>query len=227
MAPVLKTGWREPRGFESHYFLHYFIFFTAFGSFYFLLFYYMPAVILIIAINIGVFILPYLVKFGPTMSRSVNYFTNLIAKDNQAIDNGQWYRLLTSNYSHTDPVHILFNMYSLWSLGNATITIFRGSSVVFLAIYTLSGIGGSYLSKLLSPTNSIGASGAIFGLAGSLIAYAFMSRDYGMLSNLLFVIGINLLLPFLQPSLNIDNYGHLGGLIAGLVLGVGFYVWQR
>ena len=199
------------------------------GSFYFLNFYilFMPAVIWIIVLNVVVFALPYIVKFRSTTAGSVNYLTRLLAKDNEAIDSGQWYRLLTSNYMHTDPFHILFNMYSLWSIGNATITVFRGSSIIFLAIYTLSGISGSYLSKLLSPSPSIGASGAIFGLAGALISYAFMSRDYGMLSNLLFVIGLNLLLPFIQPSLNIDNYGHLGGLIAGLVVGIAFFIFQR
>ncbi len=187
----------------------------------------MPAVLLIIALNVAVFILPYLVKFGPSTSSSVNYLTRLLAKDNQAIDNGQWYRLLTSNYMHTDPFHILFNMYSLWSVGNSTLVVFRESTPIFLTIYTLSGIGGSYLSKLLSPTNSIGASGAIFGLAGSLISYAFMSRNYDMLSNLLLVIGVNLILPFAMPNLRIDNYGHLGGLITGLLLGALVYVWQR
>ena len=187
----------------------------------------MPAVLLLIVLNVGVFILPYLVKFGATTASSVSYLTRLLAKDNQAIENGEWYRLLTSNYMHTDLYHILFNMFSLWSIGNSTFVVFRESTPVFLTIYTLSGIGGSYLSKLLSPTNSIGASGAIFGLAGALISYAFMSRNYDMLSNLLFVIGINLVLPFVMPNLRIDNYGHLGGLITGLLLGALVYVWQR
>ena len=97
----------------------------------------MPAVIWIIVLNVAVFVLPYIVKFRSTTAGSVNYLTRLLAKDNEAIDSGQWYRLLTSNYMHTDPFHILFNMYSLWSIGNATITVFRGSSIIFLTTYRL------------------------------------------------------------------------------------------
>ena len=81
----------------------------------------------------------------------------------------------------------------------------------YIIIYSLSGLGGSILSYYLAPTSlSVGASGAIFGLLSALLVYAYKERgriQKGAISNLLFVIGINLLFGLSMP--NIDNYGHI------------------
>lgn len=135
----------------------------------------------------------------------------------------QPWRILTSNYVHIGFVHILVNMWALWQLGRVAERIF--GAWVYLVIYTASGISGSLLSLLRDPMRiSAGASGAIFGIIGALIAALYLgklpfpkrARD-ALLKNLLWVAVINLGLGASIPG--IDNAGHVGGLVMGLALG--------
>jgi rhomboid protease GluP len=95
----------------------------------------------------------------------------------------------------------------------------------FTAIYLIGGLFGSLASYAFSPAPSAGASGAIFGLAGSLTLYFLTYREnFGaqgraILNNMLLVIGINLVFGLAQPG--IDNWGHLGGLVGGAVVTAG------
>jgi rhomboid protease GluP len=73
-------------------------------------------------------------------------------------------------------------------------------------------------SYWFSPNFSVGASGAIFGLVGALLAVAISSNSYGFLTNLVLVIVLNFAIS-LSPGSRIDNWGHLGGLVAGFILG--------
>ena len=88
----------------------------------------------------------------------------------------------------------------------------------FVLIYMIAGLMGSLLSYLFSPNPAAGASGAIFGLMGSLL---YLLRRKGGLYKRIFgpglyiVIGVNLLFGFIQPG--IDNWGHIGGLIGGFL----------
>ncbi len=130
----------------------------------------------------------------------------------------QPWRLLTSMFAHsqisitspTSVLHILFNMYALILLGPVLEQLLgRGR---FVALYLLSGLGGSVAVALLSPmTPVLGASGAIFGLFG---AYFVVARTLGgNQRQLLIVIGINLVIGFILPG--ISWQAHVGGLIVG------------
>lgn len=129
----------------------------------------------------------------------------------------EWWRLITCNFLHGGLVHLAFNMYALYYIGKQIEELYGRAK--YLIIYILSGLGCSLLSYYLSPMSlSVGASGAIFGLLGALVVYAYNEKgriQKGAISNLIFVIGINLL--FGLSVNNIDNYGHIGGLLMGII----------
>ena len=135
---------------------------------------------------------------------------------------GQAWRMLTSNYVHIGILHIFLNMWCLWNLGRLAELIFGGSTL--LLIYTLCGLAGSMASLWWHPTFvGAGASGAIFGLAGALIAALYLGKLpfprqalQGTLRSLLAFAGYNLLFGVFGP---IDNSAHIGGLVMGLALG--------
>lgn len=138
------------------------------------------------------------------------------AKINEELAAGQAWRLITPVFLHASLLHIGVNMYSLYALGPAVERFFGHGR--FLAVYLLAGISGVLLSLVMSPHPSVGASGAIFGLLGALAAFLYLHRatfgQFGamQLRQLLFVALINLGLG-LSPG--IDNWGHVGGLLAG------------
>jgi rhomboid protease GluP len=141
------------------------------------------------------------------------------AKVNEAIAVGEFWRMITPLFIHIGIWHIFVNMYSLYALGPA-IERFFGTPRM-LAIYLLSGFSGLVFSLSLSPSPSVGASGAVFGLLGSLGMFLFRHRStFGQagriqLRQIILVVLLNLGLG-LMPQ--IDNWGHLGGLVAGTLL---------
>lgn len=141
------------------------------------------------------------------------------AKIRQSIAEGEAWRLVTPIFVHVGLWHFFINMYSLYVLGPAVESFF--GSVRMLTFYLITGVGGVGLSMLFSANASAGASGAIFGLLGSLVAFFYAHRKVfgrrGMLQfrNLIFVALLNLFLG-LMPG--IDNWGHLGGFFTGLVV---------
>lgn len=136
----------------------------------------------------------------------------------------QPWRLVTALFVHSQGslLHILFNMFSLFIFG----PLLEGAvgRARFLALYLVSGIGGSVAVLLLAPTTPVvGASGAIFGLLG---AYFVIQRRLGGNNvQLLIVIGLNLVIGFL-PGTNIAWQAHLGGLIVGCAVAL-VYVRTR
>jgi len=126
---------------------------------------------------------------------------------------GEWYRILTVALVHGGFLHLAFNMWALYVLGNPIEQAFGRNR--FLAIFFISLIAGSLTSLALSPVNqpSVGASGALFGLFGAL---AVTGRRIGVdVRSILVLIGINFALGFMLP--NIDWHAHLGGLIGGTI----------
>lgn len=176
----------------------------------------MNPVLIIIIINSFVFILPYLVSFAGRYDSFTN-LQQLGIMNRFDVRDGEWYRLLTSNYLHADVIHILVNMYSLYSVGGSVLSFFKPFG--FFLIYTLSGITGSFFSFLFNNNagGSLGASGAIMGLLGSLLSLAFYYNDSSLITTIFINIAIIALYGFLIPQ--IDNWGHLGGFIAGVVVG--------
>jgi rhomboid protease GluP len=137
---------------------------------------------------------------------------------------GEWWRLVASMFIHGGLVHIAFNMWCLWDLGRLAESVY--GHWTFAAVYLISGIGGSLWSVAWHfpiPVSSVGASGAIFGIAGALIASFYLGEFSlpraaigGTLRSLLIFAGINL---SLGAAAGIDNAAHIGGLLMGLLLG--------
>jgi membrane associated rhomboid family serine protease len=124
----------------------------------------------------------------------------------------QPWRMLTSAFLHsTDILHIAFNMYALWILGNALEPAF--GRLRFLSVYLISAFGGSVGVLLLSPLDTavVGASGAVFGLFGAL--FVIQKKRGGDLRQIVVLLVINAALGFIIP--NISWQAHLGGLITG------------
>jgi rhomboid protease GluP len=155
-------------------------------------------------------------------------------KQNEAIDAGQWWRLLTPMVLHGGLTHLLFNSWAMYVLGTEAEQVY--GTLRFLTIYLLSGLAGSIASYVFNPAVlSVGASGAIFGLLGALAAFAFTSRSFVgweaskmQLGQMATLAAINLAFGFAMP--NIDNSAHIGGMIAGGIVGLALaprYVIQR
>ena len=131
--------------------------------------------------------------------------------------------MLASNYVHGGIIHIALNMWCLWNLGFLAERIF--DPWTYVLTYTFCGLAGSLASLWWHPMAvGVGASGAIFGLAGALIAALYLGHlpiskqaIQGTLKSLLMFAGYNLFFGAAVPG--IDNSAHIGGLVAGLALG--------
>jgi len=145
----------------------------------------------------------------------------LLVQDNQAVMAGQYWRLFTSMFLH-DPsniLHLALNMLSLFFVGRFVEILF--GKWRYIVIYLLSGLCGNILYLFLAPTGaSLGASGAIFGIFGALGVFYLMNRRAlgpGMISNWVLWLSLNLVLGFV-PGSNIDIWGHIGGLVSGMII---------
>lgn len=136
---------------------------------------------------------------------------------------GEWWRLLTSTFVHFGLLHLVFNMWVLWSVGRLTERIFGSAHFAFL--YVFAGLCGSMASLWWHPNaNSAGASGAIFGVLGGLLAYV-LNPATGVpptivatrRRSIVVFIAYSLIGGFTQRG--IDNAAHLGGLLGGFAIG--------
>lgn len=167
---------------------------------------------------LGVTVIAYLLQLLAQFIFGYDLAVGLGAKANEAIRAGQLWRFFTPMLLHGSILHIGFNMYALNAFGAGLER--RYGHGRFLLLYILGGFAGTVFSFLFSSAYSIGASGAIFGLIGAEGIFLFQNRKLfgaqvkGALSNVIFVVAINLFLG-LQPG--IDNWGHVGGLMGGLI----------
>lgn len=173
-----------------------------------------PKKIVITYILIGINIIMYLLSLFITS----NFNAALIilgANNRTLVLSGDYYRLITSAFLHGSLLHLLVNMYSLLVIGKEVETYLGKTK--FLLIYLLSAFMGSLLSIVLHDnTIGIGASGAIFGLLGSLLYFGYHYRLYlasSLTSQIIPIIILNLIFGFMTPG--IDNACHIGGLIGG------------
>ena len=135
----------------------------------------------------------------------------------------QAWRVLSSVFEHGGFVHILMNMWCLWNLGRTAEQIYDNGT--YIGAYLLCGVGGSLACLWWSPmAATVGASGAIFGVAGLLITTFWLGqlpipreRTNAMLQSLLGFAGFNLFFGAAMPG--ISNSAHIGGLFTGLILG--------
>jgi rhomboid protease GluP len=141
-------------------------------------------------------------------------------KINEFILQGQLWRLITPILLHGSIFHIGFNMYALFIFGPELERAYGHWR--YLLLYLLAGFAGNVLSFLMTPSPSLGASTAIFGLVSAEAVFVYQNRTlFGrrarqVLLNLLLVVVINFGLG-LSPGSLVDNFGHLGGLIGGAI----------
>ncbi len=177
-----------------------------------------------------------LVFFVATVASGGFTLSNLLrlgAKYGPLIAAGEWQRLLICVFLHGNVWHLFFNTYALFQLGRLVEGIYGYRK--FFIVYIICGLSGSLLSFLVNFRQvGVGASGAIFGLAGVLFAGGLKYRNTSLnrlgMSILPFIL-INLLIGFTVPA--IDNAAHVGGLLAGMGLGwaiapgVSPFSWKR
>ena len=175
-----------------------------------------PVVSSIIAINFIVFLLTLVPGFGERLLYTGMSVNGLIAQ-------GEWWRIITSMFLHVGFTHVLFNMFSLFLFGPELEKI--AGKMRFLTIYFLAGIFGIAATFLTQePTYaSVGASGALYGIFGAFAALVYYTRHlFPQLKQIILpLIVISVIMTFLMPNINIA--AHLGGLIAGFILGIVYF----
>ena len=174
------------------------------------------------AVTYGIIVLTVVMYLLQLASKSLyggaDFPAALGAKVNQFIDAGEVWRFITPVFFHGSLLHIALNMYALFALG-PNLERFYGH-LRFLLLYTTGAFTGNVFSYLMSEKSSLGASTAIFGLILAQGVFVYQNRQYfgsrakSMLLNMGMIVIFNLVLG-LSPG--IDNWGHLGGLLGGLV----------
>jgi membrane associated rhomboid family serine protease len=135
---------------------------------------------------------------------------------------GGWYRLITAMFLHASILHIGFNMYALWVIGTP-VEQYLGRAR-YLGLYFVSGLAGSAGALLAAPaTPTLGASGAIFGILGAMLILEWQITGR-LAGNAMTWILINLVISFAIP--NISWGGHIGGLIGGILITLGYAHWR-
>ncbi len=171
---------------------------------------------ILVAINV-------LLYFIPVLTNTYDNLVNNFCIYPSAIRNGEIYRLLTGTFLHANIIHLAFNCYALYVIGTQ-LESYLGK-IKYLIVYLFSAISGSLLSMVfLKNSASIGASGAIFGLMGSLLYFGYYYRVYlgtALKSQIIPIIVLNLVIGF--GLSNVDVASHIGGLIGGyfITMGVG------
>ena len=143
------------------------------------------------------------------------------------LEQGTWYQLFTCMFLHGDQYHIFGNMILLFLLGNKVETYI--GHIKYFLLYVLSGIAGNLLSLFYSYTiqdfvPSLGASGAVYGVVGIFLFILILNKgkvEDITIGRYVFVFAYSLYLGF--RSTNVDNMAHVGGLLAGFLLGIILY----
>jgi len=167
---------------------------------------------------IGITVFVYVLQLASQFLLQFDFPVGLLAKSNELIRAGQLWRLFTPALVHGSIAHIGFNMYALLSFGTGLEQHFGHRR--FFVLYVLGAFTGNVMSFLFTDAVSVGASTAIFGLIGAEAVFLIQNRKLfahqfrSAIGNVLFIIFVNLFLG-LAPS--IDNWGHIGGLIGGLM----------
>lgn len=170
----------------------------------------------LIILNFAIFFLMYIIGSG---SQDVITLLNFGASEKlKIVIDGEIWRLLTSTFLHIGLLHLLFNNYALYVVGQQIENFFGKAG--FLTIY----LGSAIISGLMSlvfidyGVVSAGASGAIFGILGSLLYFGYYHRVYlgnVIKSQIIPLIILNLIIGFSIPGIN--NVAHIGGLISGIL----------
>ena len=181
------------------------------------------ALYLVMALNIGVWVLNVFNGLSPMKPTSQDLFAWGANSASAVVRDGQYWRLLTATFLHAGALHLALNMFGLWEAGRQICRWFGNGQ--FLFIYLGSALAGSALSLHFSSQHSVavGASGAVFGVLGALLTAVWRHREripaatskQLMTSQGIFV-AYALLQGFTKPG--IDNAAHVGGLVAGAII---------
>jgi membrane associated rhomboid family serine protease len=173
-----------------------------------------PATIALVALNVLVYLITIYDGGGGLNSPGGKVFEDG-ALIGAAIDlNGDWYRLVTAMFLHAGVLHIAFNMLALYWLG--TVVEQALGTWRFLLVYFVSGLAGSAGALLLTGpfAVTVGASGAIFGIMGSLLVLEYVATGT-FAGQALTLILLNLALTLAIPNISVG--GHVGGLVGGVL----------
>lgn len=175
----------------------------------------------------GLLTLMVTVHAGVTVTGGSTSLENLVrwgALVASRVEVGEYWRLVTAMFLHGGLLHLGVNAFSLYQLGPIVEHLFGIGR--FPLFFVMAGIGGTALSATFSPgTMSVGASGGIFGLAGLLLTMAWTKKEMlstlfrnALMRGMLPLVVVNLILGFTHSG--IDNYGHIGGLVTGGLIGI-------
>ena len=178
-----------------------------------------PVTYALIAINVIVFVI------GQASGDLGNRLFVDGAQYRPLIQSGEWWRVFSAMFLHANLAHVGFNMWALFLFGPSLER--RFGSVSFATLYVASGLGGGALYHLVGRMEpAIGASGAIFGLFGALIAATYRQRHTAagraVFSQLMMLLALNLAIPLIVP--NVAWEAHVGGLAAGIAIAA---AWDR
>jgi rhomboid protease GluP len=173
----------------------------------------------------GIIAITSVVSLTAIFSSDGQAITEALALYKPAVAEGQWWRLWTVTLVHDGPIHLLFNMYALWLAGSIAEQVY--GTPRFIAFYLVCAAAGSIASFAFGAAPAaVGASGAVFGIFGlvfvanrlHMLVLDRRSRGYAAQIGTLILINIvfGLAVPF------VDNFAHIGGLVAGALLGLGF-----
>ncbi|WP_262121008.1 rhomboid family intramembrane serine protease [Anaerococcus sp. Marseille-Q5996] len=180
---------------------------------------------LLLIVNIIVFVIMTFTGGSENIANLVRF--GAVVKSEVA--NGQWWRLFTASFIHIGLPHILFNMYFLYQVGPVFERLYGSRN--YLIIYLLAGIMGNLVSFAFGnpATVSAGASTSLYGLFGLAIGILLNYRGDSMLSSFgssfLSIIAINIIYSLIRPGIGV--LGHLGGLLAGVILAGVFPIINR
>lgn len=177
-----------------------------------------PITLAIVAVIVVVFAFEWMA--GGTQNPAVLVAMGAIIPN--TLESGQLWRLVAAMFLHIGILHLTLNLWALYQLGGVFELLF--GSKRFALVYFVSGLTASLSSALFTRGIAAGASGAIFGVLGALIISIRRSPRFrnagwssGLVQQLMLWAGINIVIGFMVPG--IDNAAHIGGFIAGLVLG--------
>jgi len=176
----------------------------------------------LIAINLLIFALM-IVKGVPFMDPTAGDVLPFGANFGPYTLNGEWWRLITGCFLHFGVIHIAMNMIVLYQVGIFTEKLY--GNVRFLVMYLLAGVGGNLAGLYIHPnTVSAGASGAVFGVYGALLAYLFVQRGMVPKASAVAIArssGVFLVINLVYglKSANTDMTAHIGGFISGFLVG--------
>ena len=175
----------------------------------------------LIGVNVVILILMYIAGFPEDMWVPARFGAIV---PNYIFEYGEWFRLFTAMFVHFGVAHLFANLTGLLVFGTRVERYF--GRMAFCVTYVFSGLMGSLFSLYFTTGYAAGASGALYGLIGAIFAYTRITGKAIELMNwyiLFLFIGIGIAMGFMAPQ-GVDNFGHLGGLIGGLIVGTAM-VW--